>query len=224
MIFVPLKTFRMTTEEILKHQGRKYKKPEPAKNLPGEEWRQIPTLPKQSFWFSNLGRVKRDLVLQSGQNVSTIKQPVNTGSSVMIELSFGIIKYSSTVARFILLAWQPIENHSEYYAVNLNHNKTDNRIENLKWMSRKELIEWRKENPLPRKQFNKTKQYRNNRGQLRTRKSAFTNSDHSDIFRLRKEGYSQKHIAKQIGDGCTQQYVSKVLNGHIRTLIPRHEK
>jgi hypothetical protein len=205
--------------EFYKPQAKKYKTPEIVIDLPFESWLQIPSLPAQTYWFSNLGRIKRDLILKSGRHVSIIKKAMNTGSSVVADLAFGMIRYRTTVARFILLAWNPIENHSEYRAVNLNNDITDNRLDNLRWMSKEEYRNWRKDHPVPRRQYNNTKQYRNSRGQLKTRSSVFTNADHAEIFRLRRLGHTEKHIASKIGDGCSQQYVSKVLNGKIKTII-----
>ncbi|HEY4876657.1 MAG TPA: hypothetical protein VIH86_13855 [Puia sp.] len=200
-------------------QIRKYKVPEIAIDFPNEEWKQIPSHPAPIYWFSNLGRIKRDLILKSGKHQCIIKKPINTGNSIVAELAFGIVRHRATVARFILLAFNPIENHTEYRAVNLNNDYSDNRLDNLKWMSKEEFKEWRKEHPIQRKQFNQTKQYRNRRGFLKTRASAFTNADHTEMVRLRKLGYTEKYIASQIANGCTQAYVSKVLNGKIKTII-----
>jgi|GEM_PF-6463185 hypothetical protein len=191
--------------------GRKRRAVEQAVDLPGEIWGTIPQTAE--YFYSNLGRVKREYELRNGQIRSVLIKPsiYNNNYSVCVILQNNY-KVRTNIARLVLMAFKPCKDQEYLFPVNLDGDRSNNRIENLKWLTRAERKEYLVTNN-QRKPNLKVKQYLDKRGKLRYRKVAFSDIDIKKIYQLHELGYSQSFIANEIGS--SQQYISKVLSNKI---------
>jgi hypothetical protein len=192
--------------------GRKRRAVEQAVDLPGEEWGSIPQTTE--YFYSNLGRVKREYELRNGQIRSVLIKPsiYNNNFSVAIILQNNY-RVRVNIARLVLMAFKPHPDQDQLFPVNLDGDRSNNRIENLKWMTRVERKEYLVTNNQRRPNL-KIKQYLDKRGKVRYRKVAFSEIDIKKIWQLHELGFSQSFIASEIGS--SQSYVSKVLSNKIQ--------
>jgi hypothetical protein len=210
------KTLRISEAELLalknrSRAGRKRRPIEEAVDLEGEVWGSIQHT--DEYFFSNLGRVKKDVELKSGKRQCILIRPsiYNDNYSVAITLNNGY-RVRTSVARLVLMAFKPHPDQDELFPVNLDGDHSNNRIENLAWKTKKERKEYLYTSGERRPKL-KVKQYYNKLGVLKMRKVAFSDTDLKKIKELYSLGYTQSSIAKLIG--ATQQYVSEVLLNRI---------
>lgn len=104
-------------------------KREIAQDLPGEIWIQAFESPRHEV--SNLGRVrvKKSKVL--------IKGVVNQGGYIQSALVQG---KTFLIHRLILQSFNPIEDYQNYTVDHINGIRSDNRLENLRWVTNEENI------------------------------------------------------------------------------------
>lgn len=81
-------------------------------------------------YVSNLGHIK---------NEHKQDLPVHIDSNGYCRVHTGCCRYKS-VHRLVMLTWRPIPNAEELTVDHLNHNKRDNSLENLEWVTEEENL------------------------------------------------------------------------------------
>lgn len=105
------------------------RKTEVAEDLPGEIWVDAFELPKHEV--SNFGRVRIK------KNKILIKGTLTSDGYLTSELVQG---KRFRIHRLILQSFFPIENPQAYTVDHINGIRTDNRLENLRWMTNEENV------------------------------------------------------------------------------------
>lgn len=100
-----------------------------AENLEGELWKTIPREPL--FEVSNLGRVRN-------KQTKNLHQGTDKGKNGYMVVS--ILNKPYRVHRLVMEAFEPIENSDTLSVDHINGIRSDNRLENLRWMGLDENI------------------------------------------------------------------------------------
>lgn len=100
-----------------------------AQDLPGEIWIEAYDLPRHEV--SNLGRIRIK------KNKALIKGTLTPDGYLVSELKQG---QRFRIHRIILQSFQPVDNPELFTVDHINGIRTDNRLENLRWMSNEENI------------------------------------------------------------------------------------
>ena len=100
-----------------------------AEDLEGEIWKTIPREP--AFEVSNLGRVRN-------KQTKNLHQGTDKGKNGYIVVS--ILNTPYRVHRLVMEAFAPIENSDILSVDHINGIRSDNRLENLRWMSLDENV------------------------------------------------------------------------------------
>jgi hypothetical protein len=215
MIYQPIglpsteKTILISEAELIALQNKaRHKSPtEEAIDLPDEVWNRIDDV--NDYFFSNLGRVKRDVLLRNGNRQNILMKPSLYNGNLSVGLTIGSKnKVRTTVARLILMAFNPHQDQQKLFPAHLDGDVTNNKIQNLKWMTKKEFRE-HKTKVGHLRPYLKTKTYMNKRGKIKTRPVVFSDADLNKIKELYNLGISQKKIADMVG--ATQGYISLVV-------------
>lgn len=134
----------------------------PVDSLVGEIWRDIPGF-NGKYQASNLGRVKRvshDVLYRDGRiahlSEKLIASRVNQHGYYDCPLTNGNTRKKYFVHRLVLSAFSPIEGWEDKQVNHKNGVKTDNRLENLEWVTNQEnqlhrVYELGKEATIPKK-------------------------------------------------------------------------
>lgn len=110
-----------------------------------EIWKDIPNY-RGIYQVSNLGRVKSFNYMNTGKE-KILKPGTNEKGYLFVSLAKeGRQKYYR-VHRLVLMTFQPVENMSQLEVDHINTVRSDNRLENLRWVTIKE----NNNNPLTRK-------------------------------------------------------------------------
>jgi hypothetical protein len=120
-----------------------------VKSLPGERWRQIIfknwTKLQRKYAISNKGRVvsyindiKKDGNIVNGSTIEDYKI-----MRFKVKGTYMAFLFHRLVAEYFIN--QPSPKHN--YVIHLNHDKTDNRRENLRWATKEQMFEHNKKNP-----------------------------------------------------------------------------
>ena len=98
-----------------------------------EEWRKIPGYGDR-YSASSEGRIRND---KTGRIMKTHD---NQNGQECLILTVGGVKYSCRVSRLVLLAFYGEPENDNFEAAHLNGDYFNNRLENLQWMTRRELV------------------------------------------------------------------------------------
>ena len=98
-----------------------------------EEWRKIPGYDDR-YSASSEGRIRND---KTGRIMKTHD---NQNGQECLILTVGGVKYSCRVSRLVLLAFYGEPEGDEFEAAHLDGDYFNNRLDNLQWMTRKELV------------------------------------------------------------------------------------
>jgi hypothetical protein len=112
-------------------------------SLEGEIWKPIP-LWENVYEASNMGRIKR-IKASSGTrpgHINRLRQSTNGYLNIL--LSDGSRKWVGSVHRIIATTFIGLPPFPTYQVHHINNNKTDNRVENLQWVTPKENSSFRK--------------------------------------------------------------------------------
>lgn len=93
----------------------------PKLNVSIERWK---FNPEYKLYVSNMGNVRN-------KNKQPIKLKVNSSGYMMTSSRV-------SVHRLVMQTWKPIENNKNMTVDHLNHNKRDNRLTNLEWVTKAE--------------------------------------------------------------------------------------
>lgn len=105
-------------------------------DMPGEVWKDIEDFP--NYQVSNMGRVKSFCQQKEGK---ILKQNFVRNNYLSVGLYYNGKTKTFRVHRLVALAFIPNPENKE--TINhINEVKTDNRVENLEWMTVKENIRW----------------------------------------------------------------------------------
>lgn len=99
-----------------------------------EEWKTIPQF--SNYEASNIGRIRRSPFSDRAPNLTgaVLKTTINWKGYECVGLNQDGKKTSQFVHRLVAFAWIPNPDNLEQID-HINENKTDNRIENLRWVS-----------------------------------------------------------------------------------------
>lgn len=96
------------------------------KDLKDEQWIDIYGI--DGFEISNYGRVRNKNTLQLH------KSSINGNGYQKVSIK----SKNYPIHRLVLMSFNPIENPNDYQVDHINGNRTDNRLENLRWVSNEE--------------------------------------------------------------------------------------
>lgn len=171
-------------------------------NLEGEIWRPINYIFKGMFHVSNFGRVKSINYRDSGKEylVAPIK---NSQGYVRYSLQYN--KVRKTIFGHVLVARTFIENvHNKPQVNHLDGNKSNNRVENLEWVTSKENMQHAHDTGLmPKIRTNRSARY----GNSKLRKP---------VLKLDRKGnvlYKYASVSETVKDGYNPSKVSAVCKG-----------
>lgn len=100
-----------------------------AEDLEGELWKTIPREPL--FEVSNLGRIRN-------KQTKNLHQGTDKGKNGYMVVS--ILNKPYRIHRLVMEAFEPVENSDTLSVDHINGIRSDNRLENLRWMSLDENI------------------------------------------------------------------------------------
>ena len=103
--------------------------------LENEIWKKYPDAPFTFYEFSNLGRVK------NSRTGKILKPGLDSQGYQYCILNCNGKKKPLKVHRGVLRAFNDIPNHKEMVIDHINNIHTDNKLENLQWLKRKENID-----------------------------------------------------------------------------------
>ena len=89
-------------------------------------------------YVSNLGHVKDE-----HKNILPVK--VSNSGYCVVKTYYGF----KNIHRLVLLTWKPVPNAEELTVDHLNHNKRDNSIQNLEWVTEKENLRRARKDRVP---------------------------------------------------------------------------
>lgn len=122
------------------NSSKRKRSTEIIKDLPNEVWKDVPNY-EGIYMVSNLGRVKsltRKLTCSEGKvrNVfgKLISDIPNNRGYVQVRMHRDGKHSSVLVHRLVMMTFHPIENPKDYDVDHINHNYSDNRLENLRWL------------------------------------------------------------------------------------------
>ena len=135
-------------------------------------------------YVSNMGNFKdeykRPIAIKIGSNSGYVK----------IKTPYGV----KSAHRLVMLTWKPIPNAEEMTVDHLDHNKRNNKLENLEWVDERENTTRAKEDlyneaaaPVEQKTQTTKKQVIHGR-RIRTGKQTFENVDEANAW-MRKSGF-----------------------------------
>jgi len=98
----------------------------PRLHVSVEKWKYNPEI---GIYVSNLGNFK-------DKDLNPIIPKINKSGYMKIVVG----DYHYFAHRVVLQTWKPIANYDDMTVDHLNHNKRDNRVDNLEWVSQRENI------------------------------------------------------------------------------------
>ena len=148
-------------------------------------------------YVSNLGHVKDE-----HKNILPVK--VSNSGYCAVKTYYGF----KNIHRLVLLTWKPVPNAEELTVDHLNHNKRDNSIQNLEWVTEKENLRRAKEDRVPNQKDTIDKEKLNNSFiqaiNARGEKMLFKNCNEAINFLIG---------TKEIGEDCSIKRIkSKIIN------------
>lgn len=96
-----------------------------VEELEGEQWKTL--FFDANYEVSNLGRLR-----------NKITKIIHKGSLKNGYIIVSVNNYNYSLHRLILQTWQPIDNYEEMTVDHINGIRTDNRLENLRWVTNEE--------------------------------------------------------------------------------------
>lgn len=167
---------------------RAEQRPPPDPSLPGEEWRTVEGWP---YEVSNLGRVRRTACgyrkgATAGRILSTNR--ASPDDYPMVRLHDRDRKLSVRVHVLVATAFHGPPPSDDHEVNHKNHDRHDNRVENLEWVTRIENV-------------------------MHGSKAKLTPSDVRAIRKRVAEGESQNSVARSLGLGSG--HVCRIVNGEL---------
>lgn len=107
-------------------------------NMQGEIWEKCDSIGFENYAVSNLGRVKTLNYKRSGKE--KILKFHDRNGYYIVRFSLNGKSHIFSVHRLVLMIFNPIENYENLQVDHLNTIKTDNRLENLHWCTRRENL------------------------------------------------------------------------------------
>ena len=105
-----------------------------------ELWKDISSY-KGLYQVSNMGRVKSLNYRRSGEE-KIMKLHTHRDGYLTVRLVKNRIVKTYKVHRLVLMSFNPIDNMEKLDVNHIDENKTNNKLENLNWMNRKENINY----------------------------------------------------------------------------------
>lgn len=102
-----------------------------------EQWKQIKEFP--DYEVSNLGRVKS----HKRKEPVILKPSAYSNGYLFVHLRNKEYDKSCSIHRLVLMTFQPCENMEQLEVNHINCDRTDNRLENLEWVTRKQNADYR---------------------------------------------------------------------------------
>lgn len=131
-----------------------------VKKLPGELWQKIKTkLPSnmnKKYAVSNLGRLAS--FNKSFDEDGSIIAGSSGSSYTTLNLRTGTESVTLYIHKEVAKAFLKKDSPKQKFVVHKNHNTKDNKVKNLKWVSREELTAHQQKNPKNIERINKLKE------------------------------------------------------------------
>jgi hypothetical protein len=195
----------------LKHPARHYsKRLEPVELIEGEIWLPIPKT-NSLYHVSNLGRVKKEILLTSGKFVNGLLKPVITNTRLSVGLTIRP-KYTvkTYIAKLVLMAFKPKPGQERMYVKHIDGDVKNCKLDNLDWSSKFASTSSLYENGTRAPKL-KTKSYLNKHGKVKYKQVQFSEKDYEQIRELYAKGINQNMIATLMK--CSQSFISNVIKG-----------
>lgn len=163
-------------------------------DLPNEIWKIC--IENSAYAVSNMGRVKRIEPLQGNRHTGHLITPIQTTNGYLTVALVYALGQSQRypIHRLVCRAFhgEPFPHQTDVN--HLDHDRTNNRAENLEWMTRSENLQWAK------------KHGRNNRGAVNGRSKLTENDALQIIHLLKTTNLKHQTIADRFGvtDGTVQ--------------------
>lgn len=104
--------------------------------MENEVWKDIPNF--EGYQISNLGRVKS--FRQNKTDGKILKPRLNVWNYLQISLIKDGKTYSKRIHRLVMETFQPLDDYANFEVDHIDHNKQNNTLTNLRWITKQENL------------------------------------------------------------------------------------